>query len=245
MCSNSNISDKIFKTLLWIGTKMLIVLGTFSFLVDVGTDVSFSVQLFSNCHVKTGIASICVILVAIIFSMMFPTLYARNKEESCWLQCAGYVVKFLHLSWKEFIGNDLGVEENMYLHSVKFIESIFESVPQIGISFYIIHHYGFDDPVFTKSYRGDLQMLSLFASIVSINISMATRRAWWKMLGKPPSKWEIFKCFLRNLPPISCFLVAYCIIMADSSHILIIFTCISPVYWRVLGLPSFLVYPHL
>ena len=246
MCSNT--SEKcatIFKKLFWIGTKFLLVFGTVSFLVDVGTDVSFSVQLFNNCHVKTGIASLCVILVAMLLSMFLPMETANlapadpdsypGWDEMCvrvsdvCLQCSGYLIKYLQLNWQEFIGNELDDDEKVYVHSVKFLETIWESVPQIGLSFYIIHHYGFDEPVFTK-YKGDLQMLSLVASFVSINVSMATRRAWWKMLGKPPSYSEIFKCALWNFIPITCFLTAYCIVMADSSLILVIYTCTSPIY---------------
>ena len=229
MCSNACMK---LRPLFWIGTKLLIVFGTLSFLADVGTDVSFSVQLFSNCHVKTGIASLCFILISTYLSMIIPSLTAKKPEERGFDPDPGCLLKYLILNWKEFKGDELDVSDKKYMHSVKFIETINESVPQIGISFYIIHHYKLSEPVFkfdNFGIAGDLQFLSLVASFVSINISMATRRAWWKMDGKPPSYTEIFKCFLWNFFPISCFLIAYCIIMADSSLILIIFVCITAV----------------
>ena len=111
------------------------------------------------------------------------------------------------------------------------VEAILESVPQIGLSFYIIHHHGWFDPVFPEflSFEGDLQKLSLMGSILSINISMATRRAWWKLKGKPPKKMDIFYAYLWNFVPMNCFLIAYYIIMADSKWILMVYACISPI----------------
>ena len=60
--------------MLWIGTKLLIIVGTFMYFFDVGSDISFSVQLFNNCHVGYGAAAISIIVVAVIFSMVFPFL---------------------------------------------------------------------------------------------------------------------------------------------------------------------------
>ena len=125
MCSNT--SEKcatIFKKLFWIGTKFLLVFGAVSFLVDVGTDVSFSVQLFNNCHVKTGIASLCVILIAMLYSMLLPMstseLAGQQGRSKICFECSGYLIKYLQLNWKEFIRNELDDDEKKYVHSVKF-----------------------------------------------------------------------------------------------------------------------------
>ena len=222
---------KLFGKVLWIGTKLLIIVGTFMYFFDVGSDISFSVQLFNNCHVGYGAAAISIIVVAVIFSMVFPYVSSQVEEnwgENCRSGMLGYLLTYLKLNWRELTNDDLDDEEKIYVHSVKFFESIIESVPQIGLSFYIIHHHGWDKSVLSDV-EGDLQKLSLVSSIFSITISMATRRAWWKKRGKAPEKMDILVAFLWNFVPMTCFLVAYYIIMADSKWILIIYSCISPI----------------
>ena len=216
---SNKMCSEIFSKIFWIGSKILIVFGALSYLFDIGSDVLFSIQLYISCHVSTGTASICIFLASISFSIFFAS-------NSAWYDF-WYLPKFLKLFFKELTGAKLNDEEKKFIHSVKFIECLIESVPQIGISFYMIHHYELDDAVLL--FDGDLQMLTLTASILSINLSLATRRAWWRTEGKAPSRMDIFKGFLWNVLPVSCFLIAYFIIMADSSLILIVYSCVSPI----------------
>ena len=214
-----------------IVTKLLVIVGTVTYLYDVGSDISFSVRLYENCHVNYCIAAISIIVLAVILSCIFPAAYANIEENRC-LEGPGYLLKYLRLNLKNLMycgkGDILTTEEKEFVHNVKFIESIIESVPQIGLSFYILHHHELDEPVIF-GFKGDIQILSLVGSILSINISMATRRAWWKMRGKPPQEMEIFWMFLWNFVPMTCFLVGYYIVMADSKWILLAFSCLSPI----------------
>ena len=221
---------RLFETLFWIGTKLLIIVGTLLYLFDIGSDISFSVQLFLNCHVNYGAAAITIIVIAYLFSSFFPCVSA-NIEENCCLASCGFLLNYFRLNWGDLTGNELNNDEKVYVHCVKFIESIVESLPQIGLSFYIIHHHGWFDAALPDSlaFEGDIQKLSLIGSILSITISMATRRAWWKMRGEAPEKMDIFVAFLWNFVPMTCFLVAYYIIMADSKWILIVYSCMSPI----------------
>ena len=209
-------------------------MGTFVYFFDVGSDISFSVQLFLNCHVGYGMASIIIMVVTVVFSSLFPAVSAYLIRDSTYekpngyLETCGYFLNYFRLNFKEFFGNEHTKAEKMYIHGVKFVESIIESVPQIGLSFYIIHHHGWDKPIFSD-FEGDLQKLSLVGSIFSITISMATRRAWWKKRGEAPEKIDIFIAFLWNFVPMTCFLVAYYIVMANSKWILIVYSCISPI----------------
>ena len=94
MCSNNS----FFKKLFWIGTKLLILSGIVSFLADVGTDVSFSVQLFSNCHYKTGIALLFIIFGAVISSLVV----SFHQGMSC-LETTGYLLKYTVRKEKVYI----------------------------------------------------------------------------------------------------------------------------------------------
>ena len=212
-----------------IGTKLWIIVGTVMYLYDVGSDISFSVQLSLNCHVNYCIAAISIIVLAVLLSCIFPVAYA-NINENCWLEGPGYLLKYLTLNFKDLRGGKLSTEEKEFVHNVKFFESIIESLPQIGLSFYILHHHEWNEAVIPNfGFEGDIQILSLVGSILSINISMATRRAWWKMRGKSPQEMEIFWMFLWNFVPLTCFLVGYYIMMSDSKWILIAYCCISPI----------------
>ena len=219
---------KLFEKLFWIVTKLLIIVGALMYIFDVGSDILFSVQLFLNCHVGYGAAAISIMVVAVLFSIVFPYVIAGIDENDC-LEACGFLLNYIRLNWRELIGHELSHKEKIYVQSVKFLESIIESVPQIGLSFYIIHHHGWDIPVFSDDFEGDLQKLTLVGSILSITISMATRRARWKKRGEAPEKMDIFVAFLKNFVPMTCFLVAYYIIMADSKWILIAYSCMSPI----------------
>ena len=222
MCS------KFIKGILWFGTKCLIIFGTVTYFVDVGSDVSFSVRLYQNCHTKYAIASICIMAFSVLFSTIFPHLNMTHifRFRKCFASGCGYLIYYLGLNMKELFYNNLKNREKAYVHTVKFLESMIESVPQIGLAFYIIHRHGFDEPVFPEGYNfeGDLQMLSLFGSVLSITISMATRRAYHKSILGPEKK-DIFIAALWNFIPLGCFLTTYYIFMSNSWIVLIFYFC--------------------
>ena len=154
------------------------------------------------------------------------------RFRKCFASGCGYLIYYLGLNMKELFYNNLKDREKAYVHTVKFLESMIESVPQIGLAFYIIHRHGFDEPVFPEGYNfeGDLQMLSLFGSVLSITISMATRRAYHKSIFGPEKK-DIFIAALWNFIPLGCFLTTYYIFMSDSWIILIIYFCTCPLFF--------------
>ena len=215
---------KIFHYVFLFGSKILILFGVFSYFFDIGSDIAFNVELIENCHVKYAVFSIIIIVVAIFLSMIFPSrsagslLYLYRKKGYKRIKNCGFLLLYLWLNLKDLISNDLRWYEKQYIHCVKFIESIIESIPQIGLSFYIIHHHGWNED-------GYIQVLSLAGSILSINLSMATRQAWKSTFYDPP-KSKIFKGFLWNFLPITCFLITYYFVMACSSTTLIIFVSI-------------------
>ena len=220
----------MLENLVLVAKKGLVVLGAILYFYDFGSDTAFIVQLFSNCHVNYGIVSSCLILSSIGVSMFFPYAVKTFKEGKRPCDCAsnfnvaeslGYPLTYLKLIFKELMYGDssLTESEKHYTHTVKFFESIVESIPQIGLSFYIIHHHGWDKPVFTE-YSGDLQIFCLFGSIMSVTFNMAMRRAWWTV-GNFPPKEEIFKAMLWNFVPIGCFITTYSIFMANPGKIIL------------------------
>ena len=130
-----------------------------------------------------------------------------------------FLVKYVWLNLKAVFNGELTTEEKEYIHCVKFIEATIESVPQIGLSFYIIHHHGWND-------NPALQVLSLAGSILSMKFGMATRRAWKsekRDSEEEPHTIMVLKAFLWNLIPITCFLITYFIMMTCSSTMLMVF----------------------
>ena len=116
MCS------KFIKSVLWIGTKFLLIFGAVTYFVDVGSDVSFSVRLFQNCHINYAIASICMMVFSVFLSMLVPHI---NMEEDlprdcqdCFKFCGtgfGYIFNYLRLTMKELFFNNLSEEEKRYV----------------------------------------------------------------------------------------------------------------------------------
>ena len=130
-----------------------------------------------------------------------------------------FLVKYIWLNLKAVFNYELTTEEKEYIHCVKFIEATIESIPQIGLSFYIIYHHGFVD-------NSALQVLSLAGSILSMNFGMATRRAWRsekRDSEEEPHTMMVLKAFLWNLIPITCFLITYFFMMICSSNMLMVF----------------------
>ena len=131
-----------------------------------------------------------------------------------------FLVKYVLLNLKAvFCCGELTTEDKEYIHCVKFIEATIESVPQIGLSFYIIHHHGWND-------NPALQVLSLAGSVLSMKFGMATRRAWKsekRDSDEEPHTMMVLKAFLWNMIPITCFLITYFIMMTCSSTMLMVF----------------------
>ena len=75
---------------------------------DVGSDISFSVQLFNNCHVGYGSAAISIMIVAVLFSCFFP-LASAGTDENVYLEACGYLLNYIRLNWRELIGHELSV----------------------------------------------------------------------------------------------------------------------------------------
>ena len=120
MCS------KLLGCLFWIGSKLLIIVGTLMYFFDVGSDISFSVQLFLNCHVGYGMASIIIMVVTVVFSSLFPAVSAYLIRDSTYekpngyLETFGYFLNYFRLNLKEFFGNEHTKAEKMYIHGIKF-----------------------------------------------------------------------------------------------------------------------------
>ena len=194
--------------ILWIIQKIWSIFQSLKSLSDKVTDVTLLIELILNCHLKYAIASSLILL-------MPPTF--------CWLR--GYQGQrdcfwFVHqikLNWKIFWHGQESVTENQvrFLGSINVITSMLESLPEIGLAFYIMNHHGLDDPVFSNT-KGDLQYVSLTLSVLCIWDSVIRRHAWVKYkTGRGcPTTSDIVKAALWNTVPLLSFLVALFIIMA-------------------------------
>ena len=214
---------------LFIGGKTLILFGTLLYFFDIGSDIASTQRLFKNCHVNYGIASICTMIIASLFTLHYPAFFISNRIDGPSLKDHfGFLKKYVTLNWIEFWHGDDSLEENekIYIHCIKCFETMLESLPQIGLTFYVIHHHGLDEPVFTN-YPGDVQICSLMFSILSITINLATRHAWHKLKRKP-TKMELLYETFWNLLPIGSFMTAYCLFMITSKYLLISYLVLGP-----------------
>ena len=236
MCSINELKT-FLKTLL---TKILLTLLTILYVYDFGGDFYFVVVLFENCHTNYGISSLCIIGLSTMSSIGWcgqaKTAYTtydgyipeernqrREYRKNLWCGPCLLIKSSVIEIWK---GEDaLTEQEHRASHRTKFIESIFESFLQLGLSFYIIHHHGLDEPKFTN-FPGDVQIGSIIGSVLSVIVNFLTRHAYLKM-RKKPSLYEIFIDSAKwNLIPITCSLIAYFIILADNVQVFCIFAAI-------------------
>ena len=129
---------------------------------------------------------------------------------------------FLRCNCAEFFyGEDILSDlDHLYIHVVKFSETIIESCLQMMLSSYIIHHHGWNKATFS-SIDGDIQICSLIGSTLSILLNMATRHAWFE-LGRKPGFSEILKYLLFSTCSMVCYLLTTFIFLANSYIVLLI-----------------------
>ena len=115
----------------------------------------------------------------------------------------------------------LGDLDQLYIHCVRFTETIVESSLQMMLSSYIIHHHGWNKPTFSNV-QGDIQIFSLLGSTLSIILNMATRHEWFEHKKKPGFS-EILKSLFTSACPVICYLLAKFIFLANSKMIILIY----------------------
>ena len=87
----------------------------------------------------------------------------------------------MYFKWRIFRHGEEAINDyqKRVMDRIKIFEAMLESLPQIGLSFYIMNHHGLDDPLVINM-RGDIQVFSLMASILSIFVSFFLNHAWRK-----------------------------------------------------------------
>ena len=196
-------------SILWIGKKVWIIVGVLLYFFDIGSDIALMIDLLLNCHYKYAAASICILLLAFIISW----LKGYNGQRDC---C--FMGRHLYFKWKIFFHGEDAIDDyqKRVMDRTKVYEAMLESLPQIGLSFYIMNHHGLDDPVVTNI-KGDIQIFSLIASILSVFLSFSINHAWRDFNpgdGCPKMKDNV-KAALWNFVPLACFLVGFFIIMGN------------------------------
>ena len=168
-------------SILWLGKKIWIIAGVLLYFFDIGSDITLIVKLFMNCHYKYAIASILIILLAFVLTWLKGYKGQRNIF---------FLKHYLYLKWIILrYGNDaIDDYHKRFMDRVKVYEAMLESLPQIGLSFYIMNRHGLDEPVVTNI-KGDIQIFSLVGSIVSISGSFFIRHAWMQFNRVSP-KWH-------------------------------------------------------
>ena len=157
------------------------------------------------CDVYCAIASILIISFAFVITWLKGYKGRRGIL---------FLKHYLNFKWKIFRYGDDAIDDyqKMFLDRTKMKEAMLESLPQIGLSFYIMNHHGLDEPAIINI-KGDIQIFSLVGSIASVSASFISRHAWmpFRTNGSPEVK-DIMKAALRNFIPLKCCLVALFVI---------------------------------
>ena len=206
--------------LFWVAKKLWTLIGTILSLSDIGTDIAFIISLFSNCHYKYATASILILFKAFVICWLRGY---KGQRDCCWF------FHQLKLTWKAFWHGYDSLTENQirFLGSIYVITCMLESLPEIGLAFYIMNHHGLDKPVFSNI-DGDLQFLSLGLSLLFISDGVFQRHAWvkYKTGTGYPSRTEFWKAALWNFIPLYSFLVAQFIIMGHYELLFVYLFCL-------------------
>ena len=193
-------------SIVWLAKKIWIIVGVLLYFFDIGSDFSLMVKLFMNCHYMYAIASILIISLAFVITWLKG--YKGQRDIL-------FMKHYLYFKWITLRYGDYAIDDyqKRFLDRVKVYEAMLESLPQIGLSFYIMNHHGLDEPAITNI-KGDIQIFSLVGSIVSVSGSFFNRHAWMKFKKDDgtPEILDIVKAALQNFIPLNCFLVAFFII---------------------------------
>ena len=195
-------------SIVWLGKKIWLILGVLLYFFDIGSDFTLMVKLFMNCHYMYAVASIFTISLAFVITWLKGY---KGQRDILFLK------HYLYFKWIILRYGDDAIDDyqKRFLDRTKMQEAMLESLPQIGLSFYIMNHHGLDEPAMTNI-KGDIQIFSLVGSIASISASFISRHAWMPFRGKDgcrcPEVKDIIKSALRNFIPLECFLVALFII---------------------------------
>ena len=60
-------------------SKLLVICGVLSYVSDIGTDIAFNIQLYSNCHLRYALFSFVIIVIATLLSMYLPSKSASKS----------------------------------------------------------------------------------------------------------------------------------------------------------------------
>ena len=108
---------------------------------------------------------------------------------------------------------------------IKFLESILESLPQLGLSIYILHHHGLDENYIF--FEGDVQILTAISSLISILVSISYRQAFMKNLERgdleEPTIKQTVKYLLFTIIPITGAVIATFIMLSKTKYVAYIF----------------------
>ena len=193
-------------SIVWLAKKIWIIVGVLLYFFDIGSDFSLMVKLFMNCHYMYAVASILIISLAFVITWLKG--YKGQRDIL-------FMKHYLYFKWSTLRYGDGAIDdyEKRFLDRVKVYEAMLESLPQIGLSFYIMNHHGLDEPAVTNI-KGDIQIFSLVGSIVSVSGSFFNRHAWmeFKRGDGAPEILDIVKAALQNFIPLNRFLVAFFII---------------------------------
>ena len=209
----------------WLPTKILELLSILLPWYDFISDIFLAIKFKQNCHPSYMITSMVIMCLSVYVSMGLNTLFSSkpiwkrissslNSREEFIDFCKAilygilFPIHLLYLSFKMLIyGNEVMTEqEKLHLFGIKFTEGLFESLPQLFLSYYVINHHGLEDPV---------QAASMLGSSLSLLYSYSMKQAYLKHSSYPTKK-EIFLAGLKNVIPAYLYCYGMFVVMSWS-----------------------------
>ena len=134
------------------------------------SDIIFMVTLFRNCHKYYGIASLFIVIMSYISTVVLLVVRMKQKIKKAVLYPVYYGRNLLKQTFKNiksiWNGENLLEEPDdvkTYNHCIEFFEAITESVPQLCLNCIVLREYG----VSTDAFEGFIQISGLFSSLIS------------------------------------------------------------------------------
>jgi len=230
---------------LWLVSKMygliqriLCLKGLVVYFYDSITDILMLLKLLKNCHYNYAYASMTILSLTFLTSMRsLGVLLVGNAM--CFSILFMYPVYLIFMVFKKiFYGsNALTEKEELALFKIRFTETIIESVPELGLSLYILHHHGLDHEDYTF-FQGDLQVASIVGSVISILKNISAKHAYFdceyrhiavinmkdnfvhpEKNERIPSFTKVLKSLIYNAIPILGGIVALFIMMSKNKYL--------------------------
>ena len=127
---------------------------------------------------------------------------------------------------QKLCSKDVPEKTKFITFKIKFIETYFEAIPQLFLSLHILSNFGLDEK--TIFFKGDIQVFSLFGSILSILYNSSLKYAYIKY-NEYPTHMQIFQAFLFNCIPILSAILSFYVILSKPKYSMIIYLIMTSI----------------